>query len=87
MPTISSFYGIKIYLYPNDHYPPHFHVKYAEFSAQIDINTGAINKGQLPPKARTLTEEWRLLHQKELLESFEFMIKYHQVKKIEGLDE
>jgi hypothetical protein len=33
----------------------------------------------------TLTEEWRIINQKELLESFELMVKYHQVKKIEGL--
>jgi hypothetical protein len=86
MPTISSFYGIRIYLYPNDHNPPHFHVKYAEFEAKVDIETGGVFKGKLPLKARILTEEWRLLHQKELFESFELMIKYHQVKKIAGLE-
>lgn len=86
MPCISSFYGIKIYLYPNDHNPPHFHIKYGEFKAKIDINNGAITRGKLPPKARLLTEEWRLIHKKELLESFELMVKYHQVKKIEGLE-
>ncbi|NOT77537.1 MAG: DUF4160 domain-containing protein [Bacteriovoracaceae bacterium] len=34
MPCISSFYGIRIYLYPNDHNPPHFHIKYYEFNAK-----------------------------------------------------
>jgi len=86
MPTISTFYGIRIYLYPNDHYPSHFHVKYGEFSAKIDILPGAIPQGKPPPDARTLPEEWRIIHQKELLESFELMVKYHQVKKIEGLE-
>ncbi|HBF76754.1 MAG TPA: DUF4160 domain-containing protein, partial [Clostridiaceae bacterium] len=28
MPEISSFYGIKITMYYNDHLPPHFHAKY-----------------------------------------------------------
>jgi hypothetical protein len=41
--------------------------------------------GKLPPKARSLTEEWRIIHQKELLKSFELMVKYHEIKKIEGL--
>lgn len=85
MPCISSFYGIKIYLYPNDHYPAHFHVSYSGFKAKIDIQTGAITNGSLPPKARVLTEEWRLINQNSLIESFELMVKYHQVKKIEGL--
>jgi hypothetical protein len=65
MPTISQFYGIKILIYPNDHYPPHFHVIYAEFNAKINIETGAIMEGHLPPKARTLTEEWRILNKKK----------------------
>ena len=26
MPEISKFYGIAIYMYISDHYPPHFHV-------------------------------------------------------------
>lgn len=86
MPQISSFYGISIYLYPFDHNPPHFHAIYAEFEAQINIETGAIMAGSLPPKARALTEEWRLIHKKELLEGFDLMVKYQQVKKIKGLE-
>ena len=31
MPTISTFYGILIRMFFNDHAPPHFHVQYAEF--------------------------------------------------------
>ncbi len=85
MPAISIFYGISIYLYANDHNPPHFHVRYAEFNATVDIYSGEITEGKLPPKARQLTEEWRIIYQKEILESFELMVKYHQVKKIEGL--
>lgn len=85
MPTISQFYGIKILLWPNDHYPEHFHVRYGEFNAKIDIKTGALLSGNLPPKARALTEEWRLLHLDELLISFELMVKYHKIQKIDGL--
>ena len=28
MPCISSFYGLLIYMYGDDHNPPHFHVNY-----------------------------------------------------------
>jgi hypothetical protein len=33
MPTISTFYGIIIQMFFDDHVPPHFHAKYAEFKA------------------------------------------------------
>lgn len=85
MPTISYFYGIYIRLYPNEHNPPHFHVKYNEFEASIDIKTGEIKDGKIPPKARALTEEWRLIHKKELIEAWDLMLKYEKVKKIPGL--
>ena len=85
MPTISYFYGIYIRIYADEHNPPHFHVKYNEFEASVEIKTGTITDGKLPPKARALTEEWRLIHQKELLIAWELMVKYHRVKKIPGL--
>lgn len=85
MPTISYFYGIYIRLYANEHNPPHFHVKYNEFEASIDIITGEIKDGKLPLKARALTEEWRLIHKKELIEAWNLMLKYEQIKKIPGL--
>jgi len=37
MPTISSFYGIIIQMYWNDHAPPHFHAIYGEYKATINI--------------------------------------------------
>ena len=39
MPTISMFYGILIQMFWADHAPPHFHVLYAEYEAQINIHT------------------------------------------------
>ncbi|MGZ3788853.1 MAG: DUF4160 domain-containing protein [Bacteriovorax sp.] len=85
MPTISHFYGIYILLYPKEHNPPHFHVKYSGFKASVNIRNGEILAGNLPPKARSLTEEWRLIHKKELLEAWNMMVKYEKVKKIPGL--
>jgi len=85
MPTISYFYGIYILMYPNEHNPPHFHVSYNEFQASINIRTGEVMAGKIPPKARSLTEEWRLIHKKDLLSAWDLMIKYKKVKKIPGL--
>jgi len=33
MPCVSEFFGIAIYMYFNDHSPPHFHAEYGESEA------------------------------------------------------
>ncbi len=55
MPEISRFYGLVITLNINDHNPPHFHVRYGEYKAIIEIKTGALYAGNLPPKALGLS--------------------------------
>ena len=50
MPEISHFYGIFIYMYFSEHNPPHFHVKYNEYTAEISIKDGIVT-GSLPRRA------------------------------------
>ncbi len=71
MPQISEFYGIVIYMYFQDHNPPHFHAIYAEHEALIRIDTGAVIRGRLPKTAGSLVEEWRLLHVDDLSANWE----------------
>lgn len=68
MPTISRFYGIiiKMYFQQSEHNPPHFHVVYGENLAEIEISTGKILEGYLPPRAKSLVSEWLELHKDEL---------------------
>jgi len=47
MPRISSFYGIVIRMFFEDHQPPHFHVSCAEHAAVVTIDTLAIARGSL----------------------------------------
>ena len=42
MPQISKFYGIIIYMYINEHNPPHFHVEYQGYKASITIESGIV---------------------------------------------
>lgn len=51
MPRISEFYGILIYMYYQDHAPPHFHAIYGEHEAEIEIATGGVLHGYLPRRA------------------------------------
>lgn len=57
MPEISRFYGIVITMYNSEHNPPHFHIRYNDFHATMDINTGEIN-GNLPRRVLNLVYEW-----------------------------
>ena len=71
MPEISRFLGIVISMYFDDHNPPHFHVRYNEYRAVVDIQTLNVLGGSLPARVRGLIEEWAELHQGELLSMWE----------------
>ena len=71
MPRISEFYGIVITMYWRDHPPPHFHATYAEHTAEIEIGTGLVIDGSLPPRALRLVHEWLALHADELDDNWE----------------
>jgi len=49
VPEISRFYGI--YIYYNNHNPPHFHAIYGEYEALIEIENLSILAGKLPTRA------------------------------------
>ena len=53
MPVLARFYGITIRMYfqQAEHNPPHIHAIYGDEMAAIDIQTGNILEGHLPPKA------------------------------------
>jgi len=85
MPTISMFYGIVIQMFWTDHAPPHFHVLYAEYEAQINIQTLEIIKGELPNRARVLVLEWASEHRAELMEDWELCAHMQTPKKISPL--
>ncbi len=85
MPEISRFYGIVIYMYINEHNPPHFHVVYNEYKAIITIQDGVI-LGSLPRRALNLIYEWLDLHKAELLENWDRLGKSLAPLKINPLD-
>ena len=85
MPTISVFYGILIRMFFNDHAPPHFHARYGEFEATIDINTREIMQGELPRRALSLVQEWAMIHREELLEDWRLCREKAAPAKIEPL--
>jgi hypothetical protein len=71
LPQISAFYGIRIYMYFDDHSPPHFHADYAEYSMQMAIGTLEVMDGRLPARQLRLVRQWAAMRRAELLENWE----------------
>jgi hypothetical protein len=65
MPCICQFFGIVIYMYFNDHSPPHFHARYSGHEALYEIDSLRIYRGGLPRRAHNLVIEWADLHRAE----------------------
>jgi hypothetical protein len=85
MPELARFYGIVVQVYYGDHLPAHFHVRYAGYSAKIDIETLALIEGDLPARAEALVMEWANLHQEELREAFRKVSNLQQPNSIDPL--
>lgn len=66
MPRLSEFFGIIIAMYYSDHSPPHFHARYAEHEATVNVDTLEVLEGSLPRRALALVLEWAALHRTEL---------------------
>lgn len=84
MPEISNFYGIVIYMYINEHNPPHFHVHYQGYKAIITIKDGIVT-GSLPRRALGFVFEWLDLHSDELMDNWERLKRKETPNKIAPL--
>ena len=73
MPVLSRFFGIiiRMYFQQAEHNPPHIHALYGEDMAAVDIQTGEVLEGHLPPKALAMVREWAAIHKNDLLHMWE----------------
>ena len=85
VPRISAFHGIIIAMYFDDHPPAHFHARFGEHEAQIEIATGEVLRGHLPRRARGLVEEWVGLHRDELMDDWARAARQEPLRRIEPL--
>ena len=85
MPSVSRFLGIIIYMYYDDHNPPHFHVHYAEYKAEILIEDWMQLIGKLPPRVLGLVVEWAELHKEELIENWQLALNGEELNQIKPL--
>jgi hypothetical protein len=85
MPELSRFLGIVIYMYFNDHNPPHFHVEYGEYEASIVINTLGLLEGDLPARILGYVVEWASMHKQELKDDWNMIQSVGKYFKIQPL--
>jgi hypothetical protein len=71
MPRICWFLGISIYMYWNDHDPPHFHATYNDYAAMVAIVDGRVIRGRLPQRVAGLVQEWSLLNSEALMNNWQ----------------
>jgi len=70
MPVIARFFGmvVKMFFLGKEHGVAHIHVIYGEYAGVIDVATGEMLEGDLPPRALGMVREWVSLHRAELME-------------------
>lgn len=85
VPEISRFFGIVISMMWNEHEAPHFHARYGEYAASIDIRTGHASTYGFPPAAMRRILTWHGLHKAELLANWERMRRQQKPLPIEPL--
>jgi hypothetical protein len=71
-------------MFYNEHRPPHFHVKYQDYDAVVDINDGVV-KGTMPKRALRMIFDWMDMHREELLENWRLIEERKPLSKIEPL--
>lgn len=77
MPEVSRFFGIVITMYHNDHGPPHFHVRYGEQKALVELASLGLLAG---------APEWAAQHRGELEENWYLAQRHQPLKKIQPLE-
>jgi hypothetical protein len=88
MPSLSTFYGIIIYMYFMDnqqHNLPHIHVKYQENEVVVSIPDGEILEGSIPSSKMKILQAWIEIHQDELVADWQLAVSGEQPYKIEPL--
>jgi len=86
MPVISTFLGIVVRVYHDDHNPPHVHVQYGEFEAIVEIATGRMLSGRLPPRVKRLVLEWLQLRRAAVKRAWTLARKHRTPPRVRPLD-
>lgn len=86
MPTICIIHGMTIMMFYEDHDPPHFHVRHADFKAKFSIVDLSVIQsfGDLSAKHIDLVQDWGRKNQIALLENWFRSRQGEPILKIEA---
>ena len=77
---------VQLFFFDTDkHAKPHFHVRYAEFTASIDIGTAHVLEGEIPLRQLRLVQAWVEIHRDELMADWSLAAEGNTPFKIEPL--
>lgn len=82
---MSSFFGIVIRMYYDEHNPPHLHAEYQESKALLDFRGNIIKGDLLSRTALRLMRDWIDQHVDELYENWDLARAGKDIKKIAPL--
>jgi len=82
VPVVAIVDGVKIEFYPDEHPPPHFHARSAEFVAQIEIRNCRVLRGSLPPAKLNRVLSWAARHQSGLMNAWTAVEELRKPEKI-----
>lgn len=88
MPSLSTFYGIIVYMYFMDnrqHNLPHINVKYQDHEVVVSIPEGDILEGSIPSSKMKLLQAWIEIHKDELVADWALAVSGEQPYKIDPL--
>ena len=86
MPVISTFFGIVIRMYYQEHRPPHFHAEYQGQQATFDFD-GNLLVGQMASGvAKRLIRDWAVQHRAQLEANWANMEAGRALERIEPLE-
>ncbi len=84
MPKISSFHGVMIFMYYNDHLPPHFHAKFGDMEILVEIESQTVIRGTFPKQKTKLVLQWAKQYQDTLSQNWKLARRHQPLIKIQS---
>ena len=86
MPVISTFFGIVIRMFFQEHRPPHFHAEHQGQQATFDFAGEPVAGDLRSGVAKRLIREWAIQHRVELEANWAAMEAGRSLERIEPLE-
>ena len=86
MPVISTFFGIVIRMFYQEHGPPHFHAEHQGDHTTFGFDGALLAGGLRSRAARRRIERWAALHRRELVAIWARIAAGQPLERIEPLE-